>query len=108
MILGPWDIIERDPSVSPVYCVHDGSSPTQGGPLGVIHIRQESKGTLDELEVVRHRVRMSRKHRRPLRVRGSLVRDHRRGDRSLRTVGGRQPTHGPLVYHLILISILVN
>ena len=48
-ILGPWDIVERDPGIPQVCCVCGGGASTQGGPLGVIHIGQESKGALDEI-----------------------------------------------------------
>ena len=48
-ILGPWDIVERNPSVSQVCCVCGDGASSQGGPLGVIHIGQESKDTLDEV-----------------------------------------------------------
>jgi len=87
-ILRPWDIVERNPGVSPVCSVRGSSSSTQGSPLQVIHIQQELKGTLDQ--VVRHRVRVSQTHRPSLRFRGLLAGEHRREDRSLRTVGERQ------------------
>jgi hypothetical protein len=68
-ILGPWDIAERNPGGSPVCCVRGGGSPAQSGPLGVTHIQQESKGTLDK--VVRRQFKVSRAHRRPpLRFKG--------------------------------------
>ena len=55
-ILRPWDIVERNPGVSPVCRIRDGGTSAQGGPLCIIHVRQESKGTFDE--VVWHRVRV--------------------------------------------------
>ena len=98
----PWDIVERNSSVSPVCCMHGSDSSTQSGPLGIIHIQQGSKGTFDE--IVGHRARVSRMHRQPLSFRGSPRREHRREDRSLRTVGGRWPTRRPSVYHLTLAN----
>ena len=84
-ILRPWDIVERNPGVSPVCRVRDDSSSAQGSPLRVIHIQQESKGTLDQ--VVWHRVRVSQTHRQPLCFRGLLAKELRREGRSSRMAG---------------------
>lgn len=61
-VLRAWDIVERDPGVSPVYRVRDGSSSAKGSPLFVIQARQESKGAFEK--VVRHGVRVSQTHQR--------------------------------------------
>ena len=62
-VLWAGDVVEGNPSVSPVYRVHHCGGATQGSQLLIVHIRKELEGTPGK--VVGHRARVLQTRREP-------------------------------------------